>query len=182
MWNPRADIVMLARDRQVENPLELFTELYPAEAGEVKRLAVWSSMWKPRAHADRVPTRILWPLVKMAALREMVVVVDEGYEREIVEGRRGWERDEPWMVPGDVEACLKKIRQVMVRAGQTVPDAWEPPSVRVVLKEDGLFTGEALTMRLRDSPDERSLDGLSRWSIERLFGPIHGCRHPRRAH
>jgi hypothetical protein len=160
LWNPKLDIISLAGPHPRLLPqlyAEIFYIQFPEEVEEVERLAVPSSHWK-EAWGPRIERAEHW--TRFTALREMVVVVDEEFEkrcaREIRDRFYRSQHGEAWYIPNNIPSALERGRGMRPEVG------WRVPDVRAVRDEGGILEGPHVRFRLRCWPcpdvDESDLD------------------------
>lgn len=151
MWKPSIDTVFLKEDsfHHFYEPLHLFYEQFPTQVPEVERIAMPSSLWD--GDASYAPTRQFVPLIPFK-LRELVVMVDDEFERAYVERLKargvapGPNDPEMWVIPRDITTALE-------REGRH-SSLWTVPNVRIVRGERGVLSGDDLELRLRCYPYE----------------------------
>jgi hypothetical protein len=148
LWNPKLDIIAFAGPHARLLPqlyAEIFYLQFPEEVEEVERLAVPSSHWK-ESWGQRIDRAEHW--VRFSALREMVVVVDEEFEKRCVRKIREefYINREAWYIPNNIVPALEKGKEMR-------PDVeWRVPDVRAVRDEGGILEGANVRFRLRCYP------------------------------
>jgi hypothetical protein len=148
LWNPKLDIIAFAGPHARLLPqlyAEIFYLQFPEEVEEVERLAVPSSHWK-ESWGQRIDRAEHW--VRFTALREMVVVVDEEFEKRCVRKIREefYINREAWYIPNNIVPALEKGKEMR-------PDVeWRVPDVRAVRDEGGILEGANLRFKLRCYP------------------------------
>jgi hypothetical protein len=182
MWNPSLDFVVFKdHGSRLWSPMDVFVQQYPEQAKQARRVGAMSSVWKLDLNPRRA-VEVVGPLLRMAAVAEFVVLIDEEYERELVEQAKLWEQSPGWrgrygwQVPSDVRECIVSSFQEMWGGGDEELERelsdWKVPQVRVVWNEEGLFDDEALDLRLRTWPCD-SL-GMPSMADSTKSGRLHG--------
>jgi len=119
--------------------------LHPTEAKELTSMAIPSSHWReaPRHHQRRDTS---W--VCFENLKELVIVLDEDFERGKVERLKmsPVHDGQSWKLPEDIEAALGRIEDDHPDSG------WKVPHIRLVGREDAILSDERLQMNLRCFP------------------------------
>jgi hypothetical protein len=150
-WKPSIDTVFLKEDsfHHFYEPLHLFYKQFPTQVLEVDRIAIPSSLWD--RGASHAPTRQFVPPIPFK-LRELIVVVDDEFERAYVERLKAWgvapspNNPETWVIPRDIATVLE-------REGRH-SSLWTVHKVRIVRGERGVLSGDDLELRLRCYPCE----------------------------
>ena len=117
----------------------------------MERLAVPSSHWK-EAWGPRVERAEHW--TRFTALREMIVVVDEVFEKKIARfekerrevGGHYYTPAETWYIPNNIPNALEKGREMRPEV------KWRVPDVRAVRDESEILEGTNMQFKLRCFP------------------------------
>jgi hypothetical protein len=139
LWSPKLDTIAFAGPHPRLLP-QLYSEIFylqfPEEVEEVERLAVPTSHWK-EAWGPRIDRAEHW--TRFTALREMVAVVDEEFEkrcaRKIRDEFYNSQHGEAWYIPNNIVSALEKGKEMR-------PDVeWRVPDVRAVKDKSGILEG-----------------------------------------
>lgn len=112
IWHPSIDIILFPQSPRHVRPaipsfnwLRMFAVQYPQEVHAAKNIALHTSIW-PKDH--RLKNWVTGHLFKFRSLRNLVMVVDDDYERALVralaETPRPWG---PWKIPDSIVEVLE---------------------------------------------------------------------------
>lgn len=143
LWNPTLDTVAMVGPHTRGFPSfypQMLEILFPSQANDIQKLAIPTSSWQslPEYIGERwKEDASRW--LSMGNLEEIVVVVDETWERERMEWiNPALPMRDRFQIPEDIETSLRKYSEAT-------------PAVRVVRHESGIMGQEDIHMSLRCS-------------------------------
>lgn len=149
LWNPLFDTIALVGPHTHGAP-QFYTQIlelqFASQAKDIQKLAMPTTNWRPPQQGDEEPLDIATRWLLLESLREIVIVIDEAWEKRFVKRLRpalgGRHRFE---IPRDIEMSLQKCKE-------NAPADWDIPTLRVVSQESEILGQKNIHMSLRCLP------------------------------